>query len=295
MSYKPKSNLIFGNVNISDYGAFAFYCNIFDRPQRDVDTISVPGRNGDIVFDNGRYTNVDRVYILQVIGVAEAHRLISDLVSTVGYQKLIDEYDPDYYFVARLKEAPQITRFVGEAVEVSVTFDRQPQKWDALTEDVLLIDEEVASTSTPAYAEIEIPNLTKNIALPVIEIETDGAFNVIGINAVEFNRSTGTTVKESCRENGQVILGYYIPGEGRYEQVPAGKIIIDSERKAIYDAATNESRLPLINTHTTYPFAWPIIPAMIDAYHTNGFYVDADTASAGNKITIRIKSKVWDL
>lgn len=128
--YNPKSNVVFGNVDLSDYNAFAVYCNIFERPERDISVVSVPGRNGDLIFDNGRYKNVDRIYEIHVVGVENVHNLIRDLVSTMGYQRLEDEYEPNVYMMARIKAKPSVRKFVGNAVMLTVTFDRMPQKWD---------------------------------------------------------------------------------------------------------------------------------------------------------------------
>ena len=128
--YNPKSNVVFGNVDLSDYNAYAVYCNIFDRPERDISVVSVPGRNGDLIFDNGRYKNVDRTYQIHVVGVENVHNLIRDLTSTIGYQRLEDEYDPNVYMMARLKSKPNVRKFVGNAVMLTVTFDRMPQRWD---------------------------------------------------------------------------------------------------------------------------------------------------------------------
>lgn len=127
--YNPKSNVIFGDVDLSDYNAFAIYCNIFDRPERDVEVVSVPGRNGDLIFDNGRYKNLDRVYTIQVTGVQNVHNLIAALTNTIGYQRLEDEYDDTVYMFARIKGKPRITQFVGNAVLMTLTFDRVPQKY----------------------------------------------------------------------------------------------------------------------------------------------------------------------
>lgn len=127
--YRPKSNVIFDDINLSHYNAFAFGCNLFDRPERDVDIVSVPGRQGDLVLDNGRYKNIAREYQVQVTGIKNIETLIQELTKKVGYFRLEDDYDSEVYFEARLAEPPTIKRFVGEAASVTVRFDRKPQRY----------------------------------------------------------------------------------------------------------------------------------------------------------------------
>lgn len=138
--YRPKSNVIFDDINLSHYNAFAFGCNLFDRPERDVDIISVPGRQGDLVLDNGRYKNIIREYQVQVTGIKNIETLIQELTKKVGYFRLEDDYDSEVYFEARLAEPPTIKRFVGEAASVTVRFDRKPQRYLKSGENVAITE-----------------------------------------------------------------------------------------------------------------------------------------------------------
>ena len=45
--------------------------NIWGGPQKDFEMISVPGRDGDVVFDHGRYKNVEVSYTVPFIGTKE--------------------------------------------------------------------------------------------------------------------------------------------------------------------------------------------------------------------------------
>jgi len=172
--YNPKSNVTFGSVNLSTYNAFAIYCNIFDRPERDVEVVSVPGRNGDLIFDNGRYKNLDRVYTIQVTGVANAQNLINALTKAIGYQELEDDYDTTVYYMARLKNRPRVVQFVGNAVLLTVTFDRKPQRWLKSGRDTAITGTYIGtvnyySTLAPVI-EIVIDNVSEDDVLPRIYI-----------------------------------------------------------------------------------------------------------------------------
>ena len=52
----------FDGVNSFAYGVFVTGKSVYDAPSRDVESVSVPGRNGDILIDKGRFKNIDITY-----------------------------------------------------------------------------------------------------------------------------------------------------------------------------------------------------------------------------------------
>lgn len=171
MRYYPKSNVIFGNVNLSDYNAFAFYCNLFDKAERDMSVVSVPGRNGDLLFDNGRYKNVERVYRIQVTGLHNIQSLLNDLSAQVGYRQLKDEYESGVYMQARLKRPPQINQFVGDSVDITLTFDRMPQKYSDVQTVITTRSVNAKYGSMAWLVELSVNNPTAFEARPDIYIK----------------------------------------------------------------------------------------------------------------------------
>lgn len=129
MIIKWKSNLIFGDVNLSDYEAFAFHKNHYDGAERDVELISVPGRNGDLIIDNKRYKNMDVEYRAKISGQTNAHFLRAALLSQIGYQRIEDDYEPEMYRIGRLKQPPEMNQSVIDAVSMTLTFDCKPQRY----------------------------------------------------------------------------------------------------------------------------------------------------------------------
>ena len=144
--YRAKSNIIFDDINLSHYNAFAFSCNLFDRPERDVDIVSVPGRHGDLVLDNGRYKNVAREYHVQVTGMTNIDSLIREISRRIGYFRLEDDYDSEVYFEARLAEPPSVIRLVGDAASILLKFDRKPQRYLKSGENVAITESTLIGT-----------------------------------------------------------------------------------------------------------------------------------------------------
>ena len=48
----PYNYITYSGKSSADYGVWVSGGGTFDAPSRDVQTVSVPGRNGDLTFDN---------------------------------------------------------------------------------------------------------------------------------------------------------------------------------------------------------------------------------------------------
>lgn len=175
-------------------------------PERDVETISVPGRNGDLVFDKGRYNNVPREYSCAVLPeliqnqtdylmavlsgdmdvwtetdsayLLELSKVIQLLSPTAQYFRLEDSYDPRIYRMARVSGGISVENIVNQAGIFSVEFDCKPQKF--------LISGDVPKIFTEATPQINrfLFNFSEQTAKPLIRVTGSGAgdISVGGIN-----------------------------------------------------------------------------------------------------------------
>ena len=48
-------HIIYGGVNSADYGIYITGEAVYNAPERDVEFVEVPGRNGALTLDNERY------------------------------------------------------------------------------------------------------------------------------------------------------------------------------------------------------------------------------------------------
>lgn len=94
--------------------------------------VSVNGRNGDYIIDNGRYKNVMIPYrcFINHNFVRLFDELKSFLLSRKGYVKIEDSYNPEYYrmgvFTASIE--PELAT-ANTAGTFSLTFNCKPQKY----------------------------------------------------------------------------------------------------------------------------------------------------------------------
>lgn len=86
----------------SDYGVFVSGSSTFVRPQRERSFQSIPGRSGDLIYDEGRYPNIKLQYpaFIRKEFADKYQGFINFLNTHTNYARLEDTYDPDVYRLA---------------------------------------------------------------------------------------------------------------------------------------------------------------------------------------------------
>lgn len=65
-----RQRFIFDGHNSADYGLVISGENTHNAPERDTDSLEIPGRSGTLTVDNGRWSNVDVPYKVFCMGRA---------------------------------------------------------------------------------------------------------------------------------------------------------------------------------------------------------------------------------
>lgn len=91
--------LTFAGKSSEDFKAHISGSGTFVSPTRDVESIAVPGRNGDLHIDNGRFENMTITYPAFITEDFNENysALKAFLCSQRGYKVLADSYHPDHY------------------------------------------------------------------------------------------------------------------------------------------------------------------------------------------------------
>lgn len=91
--------LTYDGVSSEDFNVHISGDGTYDAPQRDVETISIAGKNGDLHLDNGRFNNIEiRYSAFCVDNFAHNYGAFKAfLTSKRGYKRLEDTYHPEYY------------------------------------------------------------------------------------------------------------------------------------------------------------------------------------------------------
>ena len=127
--------LSFDNESSRSYGIYITGDAVYNAPERDVEMISIPGRNGTFAMDRGRFENIEVTYPAGVFASTETDfaQAISDfrnfLCSRKGYVRLSDGYNPNEYRMAVYKSGLEVSPAQLRAGEFDITFDCMPQRY----------------------------------------------------------------------------------------------------------------------------------------------------------------------
>lgn len=160
-------NIAFDKRGFGDFGVTMALCeNRYAQPVPKIDTEHIDGRNGDILFANGDFENVDLKYLCVVEkNFDENFSAFKEWAySESGYRKLEDSGNPEEYRMATLTDAADISEH-HDCFEV--TFNCKPQKY-------LRIGDEPISYSGNAI----IRNPTSYAALPLIKVYGTGYLTI---------------------------------------------------------------------------------------------------------------------
>lgn len=128
----PYQYLTFDGKSSADFGVWISGGGTFDAPARDMSMVSVPGRNGDLTFDNGRFNNISVTYPAFISKRFQPR--IDDfrawICSKHQYCRLEDTYHPDEFrlglYKSGLSVSPTARNLAGS---FSLTFDCKPQRF----------------------------------------------------------------------------------------------------------------------------------------------------------------------
>ena len=179
-------SLSFDNVSSRNYGVYITGEAVYNAPERDVEMITIPGRNGAFALDNGRFENIEVTYPAGIFADNETDfaAAVSDfrnfLCSKRGYCRLMDEYNPNEYRMAVYKSGLEVEPAQLRAGEFEITFECKPQRF--LTS---------GETAVAVVSGGAITNPTLFPSSPMLEVKGYGniAFNGYSINL--YNETLG--------------------------------------------------------------------------------------------------------
>ena len=131
---------IFNGISSEDCGAYIAPSDIDNAPQRDVEKIKVPGRNGSLIIDNGRFEDAPQAYNGIIYDNDKFDEYInmfrSIVLGSVGYKRLEDTFKPDEYRMAIFdgEFSPKVIRMWKKMGKFELRFTCKPQRYLKLGE-----------------------------------------------------------------------------------------------------------------------------------------------------------------
>lgn len=207
--------IIFNGISSKDYHIQVEHPPGYDTPERDYEIVHVPGRNGDVIIDKGSYQNKDRSYEI-AIGSEDrffpemANDISEWLHSAIGYARLEDSYEPEYYRMAVYKEETEIENILFHAGRVTVKFNCKPQRF------LKSGDTKIKFSSSGI-----LKNPTRHDALPIITVygSGSGVLNIGGYivsiseigDSIVINSEIQDAYKDMENRNSDVTLSNGFP------------------------------------------------------------------------------------
>ena len=173
--------IIFNNKSSADCRIQVAHPPGYAYPERDYTITHIPGRNGDIIQDNGCYKNVERTYEVSFDAPNEdfatyANAVSAWLHSTTGYARLEDSYEPNYYRMAVYQESNIFENLYNQAGTATIVFECKPQRFLKTGDNIITIQNSLT-----------IMNPTGFEAYPLFKVTgTSGVLTVNG-NSITFS------------------------------------------------------------------------------------------------------------
>lgn len=163
----------FDGTDSRNFGVYITGAAVYNAPEREVEMISIPNRNGAFALDKGRFENIEVTYPAGIYADTEADFAegISDLrnflCSKRGYCRLTDEYNPNEYRMAIYRSGLEVEPSLLRAGEFEITFECMPQRF-------LTSGETKTTLTSPAT----ITNPTLFPSKPMLEVSGYGDINI---------------------------------------------------------------------------------------------------------------------
>lgn len=176
-----RNYLIYNGKDFRDFDCYLFHDSIFGQPEKDVEIIPIPGRNGDVLIDQGKYRDIAHSYGCIIIRDFKRNfaALRNFLVEQTGYFRLEDTFNPDEFYMAYHTGGIEPTDANARMGKFTLSFTRQPQRF--------LKSGEVEHSYTGIA---KLYNFSGMIARPLIRIYGNGVLSVNG-KAVEIANNPG--------------------------------------------------------------------------------------------------------
>lgn len=175
------SSLVFNGQDLREFGLYISGEGTYNAPTRAVEEEIVPGRNGTLIIDGGRFENIEVTYPAFIADdfAENIASLRNFLLSTQGYARLSDSYHPDEFRLASFSDGITVKTSGRYNVQgqFDLAFNCKPQRFltsgeteQSFTEDGSIIN----PTSMDAKPIIRIIG-TGTVGVGDVQITFDGS------------------------------------------------------------------------------------------------------------------------
>lgn len=144
------------HFNFNGYDSREFDCyittkTVFNQPKRQIDFISIPGRNGDVIIDSGRYSNIQiklglRQFTKKItddfsLDFGDNLKRLTDWLSQgQNYYTYSDSYDPEYYRQVCITSV-NVNQRRKDVADITLEMNAKPLKYKISGDTAITISE----------------------------------------------------------------------------------------------------------------------------------------------------------
>lgn len=163
-------SLTFDGINSLNYGIYVTGEAVYNAPERAVEMVNIPGRNGALAIDQGYFENIEVSYPCGCFADTQAEfaskvsAFRNAIASRYSYKRLTDEYNADEYRLGLYKSGLEVDAVrYGTAGQFTITFDCKPQRF--------LLDGD-AELSPTDYSDVH------TVSGDIVQIDNDGSLGI---------------------------------------------------------------------------------------------------------------------
>lgn len=157
----------YNGISSASFGLFVSGSNTFVHPERDRSIIEVPGRDGDVVIDNGRYKDVTITYDVFCNDRSKFDSIANWLLVPISKCQITDTYQPLYYrtgiFVGDIQWSMGQLNRNGRC---SLSFRCNPLKYRINSQWITNY-----TNPSPGVYQITYTQMSEQIQIPIVEVE----------------------------------------------------------------------------------------------------------------------------
>lgn len=144
----------------SDFGLHIEKKDVFSAPSYDAEFISIPGRSGDIINPNRRFSNIKVTYTVFLVrknttALASVLRDIKGWLYSEPdrYHEITDSYDAEYFRYGVISGNLDIEEQLNKVGSFTVTFNCKPYKYSFAGQQMVSVDSTSISVTNPTAFE----------------------------------------------------------------------------------------------------------------------------------------------
>ena len=144
----------------ADFGLHIEKKDVFSTPEYDAEFISIPGRSGDIINSNRRFSNIKVTYTVFLArkNIAALAAVLRDIKGWLysepdRYHELSDSYDAEYFRYGVISSSLDIEEQLNKVGSFTVTFNCKPYKYSFSGQQTVAADASTLTVTNPTAFE----------------------------------------------------------------------------------------------------------------------------------------------